>query len=80
MNNEGKRMIVKKLDEMLEVECKQNKDKHITYLRKVVLEKAKKKGLIKDFKYLMCYDYNKRCNYWGSRAGYDTIYYIKFNL
>lgn len=52
--------IIKKLDELLNIiEHKQeNENKHISFLRKQVLETAKAEGLIKDYRYTQTWQNN----------------------
>lgn len=68
--------IIKKLDDMLNIiEHKQeNENKHISFLRKQVLEAAKAEGLIKDYRYTQTWQNNGYV--WGSSVGYDTMYKI----
>ena len=53
---------------------KENKYKHITFIRKKVLEEAKANNLIKDYKNVQN---TKNGNlYFGSLAGFDKMYQI----
>lgn len=71
MNN-----IIDILEKMLDKEEKkpENEHKHITYLRRKVLEKAKEKGLIKDYKPTTTRKPNKK--YFGSLVGWDKMFEI----
>lgn len=66
--------ILSELEKRLENEYLKSEHKHITFLRKKVLEEAKKENLIKDYKLTTYCDYKKI--YWGSMAGYDQMYLI----
>ena len=68
--------IIKYLNNKVEEEYnkKENEHKHITYIRKKVLEEAKNNGLIKDYKYTK--NITKNGLFFGSCVGYDAMYKI----
>lgn len=53
---------------------KENEHKHITYLRKKVLEEAKEKGFIKDYRPIQ--NAKKNDTIFGSLVGFDKMYKI----
>lgn len=68
--------ILELLNNKMKKECskKENKYKHITFIRKKVLEEAKANNLIKDYKNVQN---TKNGNlYFGSLAGFDKMYQI----
>lgn len=68
--------LLKELEKRLNEEYKkeENKHKHITYIRELVLKEAKNDGLIKDYRATLNYDYKRI--YFGSCAGYDRMFQI----
>lgn len=73
-----RKRILKELDKRLNVEFEkeENKNKHIVYVRKLVLQKAKEEGLIKDYRMTTCFKYSNE--FWGCFVGYDKMFKIKF--
>lgn len=73
-----RKRILKELDKRLNVEFEkeENKYKHIVYVRKLVLQKAKEEGLIKDYRMTTCFKYSNE--FWGSFVGYDKMFKIIF--
>lgn len=68
--------VEKKLNKMLEEEIKQNPTKTISSLRQEVLINAKKNKIIKDFRYTTYMNTKFGYTYFGSCAGFDSMYKI----
>ncbi len=68
------------LDERLEELLRNDDGKTIAGARSIVLEQAKKEGLIDDFKGLNGNTFRKTPKYiWGSFAGFDNRYALKID-
>lgn len=74
-------MLNKRLDEVMK-----ETNKTISYCRELVLEEFKNKGIIKNYNYTNNFnplvnsqkEGYEHCLYFGSKAGFDNMYYVSF--